>query len=162
MRAVVYSRYGQPDVLSVRDIDRPTPGEHDVVVRVKAVSLNLSDWEALTGAPLYVRVFGLLRPQEILFANSIQEVVTRLFGRSNGWVFPIRQRAQAIDEARCLDGKLDLILEACRPCVPIALSQQNSFHSALQTAQPLDDLPLTIFHGFDQMAKLQNVNECNS
>lgn len=51
MRAVVYDRYGPPEVLRLEEIERPTPGEDEVLLEVRAVSLNLSDWEVLTGSP---------------------------------------------------------------------------------------------------------------
>src|SRR5687767_6837497 len=62
MKAVVYDRYGGPDVLRVADVPVPSPGAGQVRVRVRATSLNLSDWEALTGSPAYVRFGGLRRP----------------------------------------------------------------------------------------------------
>ena len=53
MRAVVYDRYGGPEVLRVADVPMPSPGAGQVRVRVVATSVNLSDWETLRGSPLY-------------------------------------------------------------------------------------------------------------
>ena len=53
VRAVVYDRYGSPDVLRVEDVPIPTPAARQVLVRVAATSVNLSDWECLRGTPLY-------------------------------------------------------------------------------------------------------------
>ena len=64
MKAVVRDRYGKPEVLRVDDIDPPQLEEHHVLVRVRAVSLNLSDWECLVGSPLYSRIGGLRRAHE--------------------------------------------------------------------------------------------------
>lgn len=75
MKAVVYDRYGSPEVLAVQDIERPAPGEGEVLVKVVAVSLNLSDWEALTGSPFYVRVHGLLRPRHRILGSDIAGTV---------------------------------------------------------------------------------------
>ncbi len=61
MRAVVADRYGSPDVLRVEDVPVPSPGAGQVLVRIAAVSVNLSDWEGLRGSPLYARLGGLRR-----------------------------------------------------------------------------------------------------
>jgi hypothetical protein len=58
MKAVVYTRYGSPDVLRFTDVEKPTPKDSEVLVKVQAVSLNRSDWEALRGKPLYARIMG--------------------------------------------------------------------------------------------------------
>jgi NADPH:quinone reductase-like Zn-dependent oxidoreductase len=62
MRAVVYEQYGSPDVLRVDDVAMPSPGPGQVLVRVAATSVNLSDWECLRGSPLYARIGGLRSP----------------------------------------------------------------------------------------------------
>jgi NADPH:quinone reductase-like Zn-dependent oxidoreductase len=59
MKAVVYDRYGPPDVLRVEQVPVPTPGPGQVLVEVAATSVNLSDWECLRGAPLHARIGGL-------------------------------------------------------------------------------------------------------
>jgi len=71
MRAVVYTRYGPPDVLGLADVDVPTPGDHEVLVKVRAVSLNASDWEGLRGKPLYSRIGGLRRPRRHILGSDI-------------------------------------------------------------------------------------------
>ena len=58
MKAVVYTRYGPPDVLRLTDVDTPVPKDDEVLVKVHAVSLNASDWETLRGKPLYSRIGG--------------------------------------------------------------------------------------------------------
>ena len=55
MKAIVYSRFGSPDVLELREIDRPTAGDGEVLVRVRAASVNPADWYLMTGAPLVAR-----------------------------------------------------------------------------------------------------------
>jgi NADPH:quinone reductase-like Zn-dependent oxidoreductase len=56
MRAAVRRQYGAPDVVALEEIEKPSPGDDEVLVRVHAVSLNASDWECLTGTPAYVRM----------------------------------------------------------------------------------------------------------
>ncbi|TDE95924.1 NAD(P)-dependent alcohol dehydrogenase [Occultella glacieicola] len=62
MRAVRYDRYGPPEVLRIEQVPEPTPGRGQVLVRVAATSINLSDWECLRGRPAYARLGGLRRP----------------------------------------------------------------------------------------------------
>jgi NADPH:quinone reductase-like Zn-dependent oxidoreductase len=67
----VYSRYGSPDVLRFTDVEKPTPKDNQVLVKVQAVSLNRSDWEALQGKPLYARIMGPLRPRHHVLGSDI-------------------------------------------------------------------------------------------
>lgn len=75
MRTAYYERYGPPEVLEVREVDLPAVGEHDVLIRVKAVSLNRSDWEVLVGKPFYARIGGLRRPKTATPGTDVAGVV---------------------------------------------------------------------------------------
>jgi NADPH:quinone reductase-like Zn-dependent oxidoreductase len=81
MKAVVYTEYGLPDVLRVTDVDRPEPADDEVLVKVCAVSLNLSDWEALRGRPAYARIGGLRRPRRQVLGSDIAGRVEAVGGR---------------------------------------------------------------------------------
>jgi NADPH:quinone reductase-like Zn-dependent oxidoreductase len=71
MKAVVRTRYGPPDVLRLDDVPVPTPRGGEVLVRVRAVSLNASDWEGLRGKPLYARIGGPFRPRYRVLGSDI-------------------------------------------------------------------------------------------
>ncbi|MGY5311334.1 NAD(P)-dependent alcohol dehydrogenase [Nocardia gipuzkoensis] len=71
MRAVVYDRYGGPDVLSIAEVPVPSPGPKEVLVQVHATSINLSDWETLLGTPLYSRIGGLRAPRRPVLGSDI-------------------------------------------------------------------------------------------
>jgi NADPH:quinone reductase-like Zn-dependent oxidoreductase len=71
MKAVVYTRYGPPEVLRLTDVDTPVPGDDQVLVRVHAVSLNASDWEVLRGKPVYSRIGGPFRPRHHILGSDI-------------------------------------------------------------------------------------------
>src|SRR6516225_3411644 len=71
MKAVVYTRYGPPDVLRLMDVQAPVPKDDEVLVRVHAVSLNASDWEVLRGKPLYSRIGGPFRPRHHILGSDI-------------------------------------------------------------------------------------------
>ncbi|WP_344087447.1 NAD(P)-dependent alcohol dehydrogenase [Luedemannella helvata] len=98
MKAIVQDRYGAPDVLRFDDIDIPVPGADDVLVRVRAASLNARDWHVMRGDPYLARLsIGLRRPkwpvQGTDFAGVVEAVganVTSLrpgdevYGETNG------------------------------------------------------------------------------
>ena len=63
MKAAVRSRYGPPEVLTIKEIDKPTPKDDELLIRVYAASVNRSDCHVLTGSPFAMRVFtGFPRP----------------------------------------------------------------------------------------------------
>ncbi len=76
MRAVVYDRYGPPEVLRIEDVAVPSPTAKQVLVEVVATSVNLSDWECLRGTPLYARIGGLRSPARRTLGSDIAGRVT--------------------------------------------------------------------------------------
>lgn len=71
MKAVVYTEYGPPDVLQIKEIAKPTPTDDEVLIKVQAVSVNRSDWEGLRGKPLYARIGGLRKPRRQILGSDI-------------------------------------------------------------------------------------------
>ena len=71
MKAVVYTEYGPPDVLQIKEVEKPTPRDDEVLIKVQAVSVNRSDWEGLSGKPLYARIGGLLKPRRQILGSDI-------------------------------------------------------------------------------------------
>jgi NADPH:quinone reductase-like Zn-dependent oxidoreductase len=71
MKAIVYTKYGPPEVLQLEDVAKPTPKDDEVLIKVHAVSVNRSDWEGLRGKPLYARIGGLLRPRQQMLGSDI-------------------------------------------------------------------------------------------
>ena len=64
MKAIVQTRYGSPDVLQLKDIDKPVVKDDEVLVRVHAAAVNIGDWHLLRGMPYVMRlVVGLRRPR---------------------------------------------------------------------------------------------------
>jgi NADPH:quinone reductase-like Zn-dependent oxidoreductase len=64
MKAIRYHRYDGPEVLALRDIDLPVVGDEDILVQVKATSVNPLDYHFLRGTPYLVRILaGLTRPR---------------------------------------------------------------------------------------------------
>src|SRR6266487_1798951 len=71
MKAIVQHKYGSPDVLKMEEVELPTPTDNEVLIKVHAVSVNLSDWEGLRGKPLYARIGGLLKPKNKILGSDI-------------------------------------------------------------------------------------------
>lgn len=72
MKAMVYKKYGSPDVLHIEEVEKPTAREDEVLVRVHAASLNAADWHLLTADILLVRLFsGLLKPGRTILGADI-------------------------------------------------------------------------------------------
>ncbi len=71
VKAIVYQRYGPPDVLEMRDVETPVPGDRDLLIKVEAASVNRSDWEGLIGKPLYARMNGLRRPHQRILGSDV-------------------------------------------------------------------------------------------
>ncbi|MFE9635439.1 NAD(P)-dependent alcohol dehydrogenase [Streptomyces sp. NPDC006463] len=98
MKAIVQDRYGSPDVLELREVDKPVAAGHEVLVRVHAAAVNARDWHLMRGDPYLARlVLGLRAPKERIrgsdFAGRVEAVgkdVTRLrpgdevFGEADG------------------------------------------------------------------------------
>lgn len=71
MRAVVYERYGSLEMLRLDRVPVPSPSAGQVLVKVVATSLNLTDWEGLRGTPLYARIGGLRTPSQPTLGSDI-------------------------------------------------------------------------------------------
>lgn len=76
MKAIVYSRYGGPEVLRLEEVEKPAPAEDEVLVKVQAAAVNPLDWHYLRGSPFLVRLMaGLFKPNnKILGADMAGQV----------------------------------------------------------------------------------------
>ena len=65
MKAITCTEYGSPDVLKLTDVEKPTPTDHEVLIRVRSASVNPLDWRLLRGKPVFIRLMlgGLRRPK---------------------------------------------------------------------------------------------------
>ena len=72
MKAIVYTKYGTPDVLELKEVSKPTPKDDEVLIKVHAVSINDWDWGLLQGIPFTNRLFsGLLKPKKKILGSDI-------------------------------------------------------------------------------------------
>ena len=75
MKAIVRDTYGPPELLELVELEKPVPGETEVLIRLHATSLNASDWEILTGKPLYGRIWGFFTPKFRILGSDIAGTV---------------------------------------------------------------------------------------
>jgi NADPH:quinone reductase-like Zn-dependent oxidoreductase len=65
MKAIVYTKYGSPDVLQLKDVEKPTPKDNEVLIKIHAASVNAYDWHFLTADIFLIRFMGggFLKPK---------------------------------------------------------------------------------------------------
>jgi len=73
MKAMVYTKYGPPDVLQLKEVEKPTPRDNEVLIRVHAAAANYADWALLRGKPFLVRLMagGLLKPKNTILGADV-------------------------------------------------------------------------------------------
>jgi NADPH:quinone reductase-like Zn-dependent oxidoreductase len=75
MKTVIRHAYGPPAVLEMAELEKPVPGEGEVLVRIRATSVNASDWEILRGEPLYGRLWGFFTPKVRVLGSDVAGTV---------------------------------------------------------------------------------------
>ncbi len=73
MKAIVFAKYGPPDVLQLQDMERPALKDNDVLVKVHAAALNAADWHLVRGEPFPVRMMlgGLQKPKPMILGADM-------------------------------------------------------------------------------------------
>ncbi|MBI5842015.1 MAG: NAD(P)-dependent alcohol dehydrogenase [Chloroflexi bacterium] len=102
MKAMVYAKYGPPDVLQLKEVEKPTPRDDEVLIKIYAASVNAADWHLLTADIFLVRLaMGLLKPKYTILGADVagrveaigrnvkqfqlgDEVFGDVFGHGNG------------------------------------------------------------------------------
>lgn len=81
MRAIVYSKYGGPEVLRLEEVDQPTPAADEVLLKVHAAAVNPLDWHYMRGSPFMVRFMaGLFRPARNILGADVAGRVAAVGG----------------------------------------------------------------------------------
>jgi len=77
MKAIVYTRYGPPDVVAVAEVPKPVPGDHEVLIRIRATTVTTGDWRARSlrmppGFGLLGRLFfGVFGPRKPILGTEL-------------------------------------------------------------------------------------------
>ena len=73
MKAIVYEKYGPPDVLRLEEVEKPVPKDDEVLIKVHAASINSWDWDLLTGTRFLARLMGsgILKPKHKILGTDI-------------------------------------------------------------------------------------------
>ena len=72
MKAVVYHNYGPPDLLKLEEVEKPYPGDDEILVQINAASLNAGDWHALKGESALIRLMGGIRkPRRKILGDDV-------------------------------------------------------------------------------------------
>jgi len=76
MKAIAYHEYGSPDVLQLKEVEKPNPKDDEVLVKIHASSINQGDWYALTGKPFMVHFTeGLFKPKDKILGMEAAGVI---------------------------------------------------------------------------------------
>lgn len=100
MKVFVYEKYGSPDVLHLAKLENPMPNDDEVLIQIRAVSINGSDKEGLLGKPLYARADGLLKPHHQILGSDI----------AAKWCLSIKMLLNSNHEMKCLENSLDTMV----------------------------------------------------
>ena len=73
MKAIVYEKYGPPEVLHLKEVDKPAPKDDEVLIRVHAASINSLDWRFMRANPFFIRLMagGFLKPKNAILGVDV-------------------------------------------------------------------------------------------
>ena len=76
MKAIIYENYGSPDVLELKEIEKPSPNKDEILIKVKAASVTPLDWHFLTGTPYIARLMaGFSKPKRNVLGTDVSGIV---------------------------------------------------------------------------------------
>ena len=82
MHAILYHRYGPPDVVEYTDVEKPSPGPDEALIRVHSASVNPYDWHFLRGTPTFIRLFtGFGKPKSPRLGADVAGIVEAVGSR---------------------------------------------------------------------------------
>ena len=136
MKAIVQDKYGSPDVLRLKDIDKPVVNDDEVLVRVRAAAVNIGDWHFVTGTPYVLRMAaGLFKPRHevpgLNLAGQVEAVgreVTRFRPGDEvfGWCKGAFAEYACAGEDNLLPKPADLTFEQSATVVDSAMTALNA------------------------------------
>ena len=148
MQAIRYEKYGQPDVLELREVTKPTPQDNEVLVKVRAVSLNQYDWHLMTADIFLVRLaMGLLKPKHGTPGADIAGVIEAV--GKNVKQFRVGDEIYAETGSIGGGGCADYL------CVPENLLAHKPTNLSFEQAAAVPMAGITALQGLRDLAKVQ-------
>jgi NADPH:quinone reductase-like Zn-dependent oxidoreductase len=155
MKAIIYQKYGAPEVLQMVEIDKPSPKGHEILIKMKATTVNSGDCRLRKADPFFVRlVFGLIKPRQQLlgmtFAGEVEKVgenVT-LFKEGDQVFGSTEMRMGAYAQYVCVSEDIALALKPVNWTFEAAASIPFGTHTArrfLKTAQVVPGQKVMIY-----------------
>ena len=94
MKAILYSKFGPPDVLRFQEVEKPVPKDREILIEVRAASVNPYDWRHLRADPFFIRLMGagLLKPKHRILGADVAGRVKPIVDRC----FPLEETAEAL------------------------------------------------------------------
>lgn len=78
MKAIMHTKYGMPEVLELREIEKPTPQDDEVLIKVRSSSVNPAEWYGMVGLPIARAMGGLFKPKDTRIGADYSGVVEAL------------------------------------------------------------------------------------
>ncbi len=145
MKAIVYTKYGSPDVLQLKDVEKPTPNEDEVLIKIHAASVNAYDWHFLTADIFLIRLMGggLLKPKD-----------TRLGADMAGRIETVGRNVRQFQPGDEVFGMLKGAFAeyACAPESSLAL---KTIHASFDQAAALPMAAITALQGLRDEGQIQ-------
>lgn len=148
MKAIVYTQYGSPDVLHLTEVEKPTPQEHEVLVKVVATSANPLDWHLMRAEPFLARLENGLRKPKI----------TRLGADIAGRVEAVGKNVTQFQPGDAVFGevfKTGLGAFAEYVCVPETAVTLKPAHISYEAAAAVPIAALTALQGLRNKGRIQ-------
>ncbi|GGJ39757.1 NAD(P)-dependent alcohol dehydrogenase [Deinococcus roseus] len=148
MQAMVYTRYGTPEVLHLKQLEKPTPRENEVLVRVHAASINSADWRLLTANIFLVRLnSGLFRPRQSILGRDLA-----------GRVEAVGSKVQRFQVGESVFGALTHFKEGAFAeyvCVPESLLEHKPINLGFEEAAAAPLAGITALQGLRDLGAVQ-------
>ena len=121
MKAIVYTQYGSPDVLQLKEVEKSTPKGNEVLIKVYAASANPADWHLMRAEPFLARLAGgLLKPKNTRLGADVAGRVEAV--GSNGTQFQVGDEVFGELSLNALGSFAEYV---CAPAALLALKPAN-------------------------------------
>ena len=137
MKAIVYTKYGSPDVLQLKEVAKPTPKDNEVLIKIQATTVNRTDCATVRAKPFFMRIVtGLFKPKKQIpgteFAGKVEAVGKNVLPLLTPIIKPIIDHKTVIfPNPTDIRGSLLLIK---------SLIEQNKFKAVIEREFPLEQI----------------------